>query len=131
MEEIFLPVPDYEGIYEISNFGRVKTLEREYGYINKKGKQVNYKLPENFLKPYITNKGYLKVDLYKEGQRQKLYVHRLVAIAFIPNPEDKPQVNHKDGDRTNANVNNLEWMNNSENNKHAFEVLGRKIWNAK
>lgn len=74
------------------------------------------------LKPYFRTKGYLCVDL--SGSTQS--VHRLVAIAFIPNPEQKLQVNHKDGDKTNNCVDNLEWVTNSENSIHAIKELGRK-----
>ena len=75
----------------------------------------------------INNKGYLKVALYNNGKCSFFQVHRLVAKAFIPNPENKPQVNHKNGVKTDNNVQNLEWVSCKENIIHAFRVLGKKF----
>ena len=71
-----------------------------------------------------TGKGYMYVDLYSKGKTKRKYVHRLVAEAFIPNPENKPYINHKDGNPHNNNVDNLEWCSPLENVKHASKVLG-------
>lgn len=68
-----------------------------------------------------TGDGYYHTDLYSEGKRETKKVHRLVAEAFIPNPDNKPQVNHKDGNKHNNNMGNLEWVDNSENMIHAFK----------
>lgn len=92
MNEIWRDIKGYGGLYLISNYGRV--------YSNN-----SYK----FIRPYFNNKGYLKVDLYKDGNRKKLFIHRLVAETFISNPDNLPQVNHKDEDKTNNKVNNLEY----------------------
>lgn len=124
--EIFAPIIGYHGVYEISNLGRIKTLERECEYINKNGKAVKYMLPEKILIPGIHTNGYLKISLYKNAKEERFFVHRLVAIHFISNPENKPEVNHKDGDRKNCKLNNLEWVTGSENKIHSFKVLGRK-----
>lgn len=70
--------------------------------------------------PETTKAGYLRVQLYRDGKVKKVLVHRLVALAFIPNPKDKPHVNHLDGDKTNNRVINLEWCNRSENMRHAI-----------
>lgn len=82
----------YEGLYEVSNKGNVRNVRRN-----------------TLLKLSKTNYGYIQVHLYKNGIRTGLRVHRLVAEAFIPNPDNLPQVNHKDEDKTNNNVTNLEW----------------------
>lgn len=74
------------------------------------------------LKPYYAGSGYMVVMI----NQSKVYVHRLVASLFIPNPEDKPQVNHIDGDKTNNRADNLEWVTQSENQKHRYSVLGHK-----
>lgn len=76
--------------------------------------------------PSKDGKGYLFVSLSKDGKRYLKKVHRLVAQAFIPNPFRKPQINHKNGDKTNNGIDNLEWVTNAENMLHAYRVLGRK-----
>lgn len=102
--EIWRPVPDYEQLYHVSNYGRVKSF-----WLDK----------VKILKPTLSN-GYLIVGLYKSGKQKGLYVHRLVAQAFIPNPDNKPEVNHRDGNRFNNFVGNLEWMTAKENTQHAI-----------
>ncbi len=72
--------------------------------------------------------GYMASNLRKNNKTCRLYNHRLVAIAFLENPEGKPQVNHKDGNRANNNINNLEWATCSENIKHGYDVLNNKNW---
>ena len=108
MIEIWKDVKGYEGLYKVSNLGRVKS----YWFKNPK-----------LLKKRISKRGYLIVDLVKEskGKRKVAKVHRLVAESFIDNKELKPVVNHIDGDKTNAHVDNLEWCTYSENSKHAYK----------
>ena len=77
------------------------------------------------LTPWVTNSGYLMVDLNKNNKKTHKLIHRLVAEAFIPNPENKPQVNHKNGNKRDNNIKNLEWATSSENNLHAYKFLGR------
>jgi hypothetical protein len=118
--EHWLPVVGYEGFYEVSSSGQVKALART--------DRFNKKWPERILSTW-GNGGrgyrYKNVALCKNGKARKFQVHRLVAEAFIPNERGKPQVNHKDGDPSNNCVENLEWVTNGENNKHAYEKLGR------
>ena len=96
-------VVGYEGLYEVSDLGRVKSLWH--------GK-------DKILKPWKTHKGYLRVNLYKDGQRKMQFVHRLAAEAFIQNPNNLETVNHKDEDKTNNTVINLEWMSREDNNNY-------------
>lgn len=99
--EEFRPVVGYEGIYEVSNIGTVKSVER----VNSVGKHVSAVL----LKQSLTKDGYLRVQLSKGGVRKSFRVHRLVAQAFIPNPDNLPQVNHKDENKLKNEAINLEW----------------------
>lgn len=104
MEEIWKPI-GYDG-YEVSNFGRIKSYKYD---------KVNGKI----MHPSKDTKGYLQLDLQLDGRKRQnrvhLAVHRLVAQAFIPNPDNLPQVNHKDEDKTNNHVDNLEWCTNEYN----------------
>lgn len=84
-EEVWKDVLDYEGLYQISSFGNIKSLAN---CSTRKEKTVQ---------THINRNGYMRVDLYKKGHRTKFSVHRLVAQAFIPNPSNKPLVNHRDG----------------------------------
>lgn len=93
-------ISGYEGLYEVSDMGNVRSL--------KFGK-------EKILKPWKSGMGYLKVDLCKDGQCKSITVHRLIAEAFIPNPQGLETVNHKDEDKTNNVASNLEWMSQKDN----------------
>lgn len=103
MEEFWRPIKGYEGLYEVSNFGRIKSLK--YG-------------KERILKPFNGNRNYLRVHLSKNNKPINAQIHRLVAEAFIENPKNKPFVNHIDFDQHNNKVNNLEWCTQSENCIH-------------
>lgn len=117
MEEIWRDIEGYEGHYQVSNLGRVKSLER---YMNGRngGKSL---LKERILKPIKNNRGYLNVNLSKNRKRKNANIHRLVAKAFIPNPDNKPEVNHVDTNKKNNRADNLEWATTKENIRHAWE----------
>ena len=104
-EEEWRDIRDYEGLYMISSYGRVKSLGRWVNYKNK-GKKWQ---KEKILKPLVKKGGYLHVGLHKNGKIKNYLVHRLVAEAFIQNPNNYPQVNHKDENPSNNFVNNLEF----------------------
>lgn len=106
-EEIWKDIKGYEGKYQISNTGYVKSLD-----FNHTGK-------EKILKNKVNYKGYCFVTLYKENKQYYPRIHRLVAETFIPNPDNLPQVNHIDGNKSNNSVENLEWCTNLENIRHA------------
>lgn len=118
--------------YMVSNRGRVKRLEHSRRGVNFSGTVFKTNHKEKILKPIFRKMGkyitYVQQGLYKNKRVKCVHVHRLVAEAFIPNPENKTQVNHKDGNGTNNNVENLEWCTGRENSLHAFRVLGRKSW---
>lgn len=101
MEEFWKDIEGYEGLYKISNLGNVKS-----SYKNK------------ILKPRVKENGYLIVSLYKDKKDKKFYIHRLVASAFIPNLDKKEYVNHKNFDKRNNTVGNLEWVTRIENFRH-------------
>ena len=113
MTEIWLPIEGYENLYEVSNLGRVRRLESVV--TNKAG--VKRKFPGKILKPR-TARGYLKVLLCKNGISREYYIHRIVSTAFIPNPDRKPCVNHRDECKTNNAVSNLEWCTAEYNNNY-------------
>lgn len=109
MKELWKNIQGYEGLYQISNFGRVKSFR----------KSTKYSCQSEFiLKPSVANTGYAQVCLYANGTRKKFLVHRLVAGAFIPNPDNLPQINHKDENRLNNHISNLEWCTPEYNNAY-------------
>lgn len=108
--EIWRDIKGYEGLYQVSNEGRVKSLERKTQH---RGRLITIK--ERFLKQSHDTKGYLMAHLYKNGIDNTLKVHRLVAEAFIDNPDNLPEVNHKDECKTSNVVENLEWCDTKYN----------------
>lgn len=115
-KEIWKPIKGYEELYQVSNLGRVKRFDRKV--ITKNGVVKPIKAREM---KQSKSMGYAYVCLTKDGITKHFRVHRLVAQTFIPNPENKEQVNHKDGNKLNNNVNNLEWCTNQENCIHAWK----------
>lgn len=112
-KEIWRDVQGYEGLYQVSNLGRVKSLDRvDSANRCRKGRIMNLQ----------NNKGYMMIRLSKNNIRGCSSVHRLVALAFINNPQCKPEINHIDGNKGNNNVENLEWVTSSENQIHAFKI---------
>lgn len=120
--EIWKDIKDYKGLYQISNHGNVKSLTRKVRCKNGKFRIIR----EKILTPIITRNGYLIVNLWKSNFQKAHLIHRLVAEAFIPNPESKPEVNHKDGNKHNNHVTNLEWNTRPENTIHSYKMKLRE-----
>lgn len=106
LEEFWKDIKGYESLYQVSSWGRVKRVNTG-----------------RILKGCKNKDAYFYVDLYKNGSCKKYYIHRLVAQAFIPNPQNKPQVNHVDENNQNNRVENLEWCTSKENNNHGTHNL--------
>ncbi len=122
------PVKGYEGLYEVSDLGDVRSIDR---YIKTEIRHVTSRLIKGkILFQNLKNNGYLTVDLCKDGKVTTTAVHRIVANAFIPNPDGLRFVNHKDSDRSNNAADNLEWVTSSENRKHGISQ-GYVTFNAK
>ena len=115
--EEWKPIEGFEGRYEISNHGRVKSVEREVKLF---GRAIK-KFPERIMYHVIHNNGYKVVWLRKPGVHLKMFIHVMVARAFIPNPENKPVVNHIDCNKENCHISILEWMTFSENTKYYYQ----------
>lgn len=116
LREIWATIRNYNDLYQVSNLGNVRTL--------------NYKRTGEvrILRPGIQKRtGYLSVTLNKNGTQKTKPVHRLVAEAFIPNPNNYKIINHIDGNKANNNVTNLEWCTHSHNNKHAYNLGLKKV----
>lgn len=115
-KEIWKDIIGYEGLYQISSWGNVKSLERKVN----RGKYFRI-VKERVLKISLNSIGYCQIKLCKNGKQKVLRVHRLVAIHFIDNLDNKLEVNHIDGNKTNNYYKNLEWCTRSENTQHAYD----------
>lgn len=126
MKEIWKDVVGYEGLYQVSNYGRVKSLN-----YNRTGQ-------ERIMSPRHTKNGYLELLLYKDGKRKQHQTHRLVAKAFIPNPDNKPYLDHINTIRTDNRTDNLRWVTHKENcnnpltkEQHRISSIGNQSGNKK
>jgi uncharacterized membrane protein len=111
--EIWKDIKEFEGYYQVSNLARIKSIQRLKS--NGNGMQLQ---PEKIKNIQIQKNGYQYVNLYKDNKNHTRRLHRLVAEAFIPNRENKPDVNHIDANKTNNLPNNLEWATKKENTRH-------------
>lgn len=109
MEEIWKDIPEYENIYQASNFGNIKSIKRNI-----------------ILKPIIRNDGYLFVNLSKNGKSKPIKIHKIIAKTFLNNLYNYPVINHKDGNKSNNKVDNLEYCSQSYNLKEAYRIGIRK-----
>lgn len=116
MNEIWKDIQGYEGWYQVSNLGNIKSLKRIRA--KKSGGYMMIEIPK-LRKPHVSTNGYCDVGLHAEGKSKSFTIHRLVANAFIDNPQNKPQINHKDGNKQNNAALNLEWVTPGENMTHA------------
>jgi len=117
-KEIFKDVKGYEGLYQVSNLGRVKSLSKKTN-VNSNG--AKYTSKEKILKNSLNRLGYLSVTLCNNAKRKTMLVHRLIAIHFINNKENKPFINHINGIKNDNRIENLEWCTQKENVNHAIK----------
>jgi hypothetical protein len=116
--DIWLDIPGYEGIYQSSNTGKIRTHKDKVSYTKKQGKR---KWKQRKLKQKVGKDNCHRVSLWKEGKEKTFLVHRLVAMTFLDKPDGNDYINHIDGDRHNNHVDNLEWCDHKHNNNHAFD----------
>lgn len=127
--ELWKDIKDFKGLYQISNLGNIKSLPKKHNLKN----GHSYIQKEQILKPYKNNRGYLQIDLVKNGKHYKRQVHNLVATTFIENPNNYIEINHKDENKLNNCVDNLEWCSHIYNsnygnrNKKISKALEKKI----
>jgi thymidylate kinase len=122
-EEVWKDINGYEGLYQVSNMGKVRSLDR----ITKNGQNSTYLLKGKNKKLILKDNGYLTVSLYKDGKEKNKKVHRLVADAFIPAVDGKNIVNHINGDKTDNVATNLEWSTHTDNLQHAWDIGLRNL----
>jgi len=127
LEEIWKDIKDYKGIYQVSNLGRVKSIARKVKHSRGNHSYYQYQ-QERLLSANQKSNGYLEYSLCKDSKRTHKYIHRLVADAFIDNPNNLPVVNHIDEDKQNNKVDNLEWCTVSYNNTYGTRI-DRKVKN--
>lgn len=123
MEEEWRDIAGYEGLYQVSNLGRVKSLERRIPNSRGFGTRI---VREMIKKQSCIEGRYCSASFNNNGHHKTIVIHRIVAKTFISNPKNKPTVNHRDGNKHNNRVENLEWATYSENNRHAINDLNAK-----
>lgn len=116
-QEIWKDIENTNGIYQVSNFGNVRSVDR---YVSTGGNPFFVK--GRMLKKSLTTAGYPRVQMWVNGKKYIKTIHRLVALAFIPNPENKPCINHIDGNKLNYSIDNLEWCTQRDNIIHAIRT---------
>ena len=116
-DEIWKDIPEYEGVYQVSNLGRIRSLDREITYANRKTGLYKGRI----MKLKMSKYGYVVFHFSVDNKKKAISVHRLVAETFIPNPDNKPCVNHIDCNRANNKVSNLEWCTHKENVQHSIK----------
>ena len=121
MEEIWKDIIGYEGIYQISSLGRIKSFQQRNQFGNKKAR---------ILSGWKTKSHYPKIILIKDGKKERKYIHRLIAEAFIPNPNHYKFINHIDGNKQNYSIENLEWCTQKYNMLHAQFTLKKQFASA-
>lgn len=120
MEEIWKDIEGYEGLYQVSSLGRVKSLERIIKSKSALGKIFICRRQKEKILDCFKSGGYLLVGLNKQNKQKMIYLHRIVCLSFLENPENKPCINHKNGIKTDNRVDNLEWCTYKENMSHAI-----------
>ena len=121
MREIWKDVKDFEGIYQISNLGNFKSVDRINIHKDRWGNSIKYKIKGKPKRYSLNNKGYCVIQLYKNGKTKHYLLYRLVAEAFIPNPNNLPEVNHKDENKLNNCIDNLHWCTRIYNNTYGIQ----------
>lgn len=129
MKEEWRDVKGFEGYYQVSNMGQVRSVDRVLTVTNKRGTTFERVQYGKVIIPSVSKKvGYKAIKMSRDGFYKNYTVHRLVAIAFIPNPNELEQVNHIDGNQLNNCINNLEWCTRSENALHAVRIGLKTDW---
>ena len=126
--EFWKDICEYEGYYQASNFGRIRSIDRFVSQKNEKGELYSRLMKGKIIQPRKQNGGYLIVWLCKNGKSKALTVHRIIANTFIPNVNCYSDVNHRNGNKEDNRINNLEWCTRSENIRHAYSNLKHGHW---
>lgn len=123
MKEIWKDIKGYEGLYQVSNLGEIRSLDHTTIIRDdKKNRVYERRKKGRILKPFSSKRGYLKVTLTKNKKTKDVKIHRIVATTFLDNPLNKRDINHKNGIKTDNRIVNLEWATHQENMQHAFKT---------